>query len=1074
MYTYVFESAVNMTTLPLSLYFNGATNWVSSTEIDIAGSYGYSSRLIGVNFVGGQSVGTVNSMDVRCSAAQGLFTASNLTIAVSDLFSARANSAALNNLLFGSGASITGSAFADVLQGGAGDDLLFGGDGNDTLNGVGGNDTIFGQNGADTLSGGAGTNILDGGPGGDTLDGTGGTSTASYQDATAGVTASLLNTAGNTGDAAGDSYINIHNLTGSAFNDILAGDNAGDVIDGGAGDDTLTGGSGADTLIGGAGTNLLDGGGGGDRLDGTGGVSTASYQDAGAGVTASLLSPATNAGDAAGDSYINIHNLTGSAFNDVLVGDNAGDVLSGGAGDDVLTGGTGNDTLNGGAGNDTLKGGGGVDLLDGGAGADHFDGTGGTATVTYQDAAAGVTANLLNPAANTGDGAGDTYVNIHTVVGSAFNDTLTADNAGDTLMGGAGADTLTGGGGSDTLFGGAGDDTLVSGSGTEVLVGDAGADHLVGTAGAAFASYQDSGSGLTVNLLNPTLNTGDAAGDTYVNIHRLIGSTFADTLVADNAGDNIFGGAGNDTITGGAGADVLSGGAGDDTLAGGSGADMLAGGAGNDTLTGGAAVNILDGGAGADKLDGTGGVSTASYADATAGVTANLLNPAANTGDAAGDSYVAIHALAGSNFNDVLVADNAGDVLAGGAGGDTLTGGTGNDTLQGGAGNDTLTGGAGVNVLDGGAGADKLDGTGGTSTASYLDATAGVTANLFNPAANTGDAAGDTYVNIHRVQGSNFADTLVADNAGDLLIGGGGADVLTGGTGNDTLQGGAGNDTLNGGAGLNVLDGGAGADHLDGTGGTATASYQDAATGVKASLLNPTTNTGDATGDSYVNIHRLQGSSFSDTLTADNAGDRLSGGGGDDTLIGGTGADVLLGGAGANTLIGAGGSDTLAGGPGNNTFLFQTITDSSAAAPDRITDFHSGDLIDVSEIDADAGASGHQSFVLSSTPGVGHIVVAYNAAANTTVVSLYDNNSGVADGKIRLTGNIALTAADFILAPHAALSPAGGLGAARHARMVSAMAGFGASSAALAAVGPAHGLATVPAMVSAPHPAFGA
>ena len=142
------------------------------------------------------------------------------------------------------------------------------------------------------------------------------------------------------------------------------------------------------------------------------------------------------------------------------------------------------------------------------------------------------------------------------------------------------------------------------------------------------------------------------------------------------------------------------------------------------------------------------------------------------------------------------------DILSGGAGKDTLTGGTGNDTLNGGAGDDTLIGGAGTDILDGGAGADTLDGSGGTgSYAAYGDATAGVTVNLSTPGANTGDAAGDVYIGIHNVKGSNFADTIVGDNSGDKLAGGAGADTLTGGTGSDTLTGGAGADTLTGGLG---------------------------------------------------------------------------------------------------------------------------------------------------------------------------------------------------------------------------------------------------------------------------------
>ena len=136
-------------------------------------------------------------------------------------------------------------------------------------------------------------------------------------------------------------------------NDTLIG-NAGDnVLLGGDGDDILIGGEGDDILIGGERNNTLDGGAGSD---------TASYVTARAGVTVNLsLTGAQDTGGAGTDTLRNLENLTGSAFDDILIGN---------AGDNVLLGGEGNDTLNSRAGNDTLDGGGGNDILNGGAGND--------------------------------------------------------------------------------------------------------------------------------------------------------------------------------------------------------------------------------------------------------------------------------------------------------------------------------------------------------------------------------------------------------------------------------------------------------------------------------------------------------------------------------------------------------------------------------------------------------------------------------------------------------------------------------------------------------------------------------
>ena len=98
-------------------------------------------------------------------------------------------------------------------------------------------------------------------------------------------------------------------------------------------------------------------------LIGGGGSDTADYAHGGA-VRADLSNPATNTGDAAGDTYISIENLRGSDFNDILVGDAGNNTLDGGLGIDqtIYTGATGPITVDmaagtvsgPGVGNDTL------------------------------------------------------------------------------------------------------------------------------------------------------------------------------------------------------------------------------------------------------------------------------------------------------------------------------------------------------------------------------------------------------------------------------------------------------------------------------------------------------------------------------------------------------------------------------------------------------------------------------------------------------------------------------------------------------------------------------------------------
>ena len=73
-----------------------------------------------------------------------------------------------------------------------------------------------------------------------------------------------------------------------------------------------------------------------------------------------------------GDVLLNIEHMIGTAYNDLLTGDDSDNMLTGGSGDDVLRGGGGDDTLTGGGGDDTLTGGAGADQMTGGTGDDRF------------------------------------------------------------------------------------------------------------------------------------------------------------------------------------------------------------------------------------------------------------------------------------------------------------------------------------------------------------------------------------------------------------------------------------------------------------------------------------------------------------------------------------------------------------------------------------------------------------------------------------------------------------------------------------------------------------------------------
>jgi Ca2+-binding RTX toxin-like protein len=152
---------------------------------------------------------------------------------------------------------------------------------------------------------------------------------------------------------------------------------------------------------------------------------------------------------------------------------------------------------------------------------------------------------------------------------------------------------------------------------------------------------------------------------------------------------------------------------GNDILAGTSGDDVIAGLAGNDAISGGGGNDRLNGGPGSDRLDGGAGIDEADYSSAGSAVRADLVQSGTNSGEAQGDSYVAVENLRGSNFSDVLAGNDSANSIWGGQGDDQLFGRGGNDLLEGGTGNDTISGGTGNDTIIGGKGLDRVAGDAG-------------------------------------------------------------------------------------------------------------------------------------------------------------------------------------------------------------------------------------------------------------------------------------------------------------------------------------------------------------------------
>ena len=435
----------------------------------------------------------------------------------------------------------------------------------------------------------------------------------------------------------GNSFSNVANpltllTAATVFDNFFEGSDSNDEISATAYNDILLGWGGNDSLLGGAGADALFGGNGRD---------TASYAEAPEGLTVRLERPQSNSGEARGDSYSSIENVTGSAFNDLLYGDGGANVLRGGDGNDRLLSRAGNDSVFGEGGDDRFYAQSGTNLFDGGNGEDIVD---------YVFATNGVVVDLASNSGNSG-ASQDSLVNVEHAGGSAFDDQLTGDQLANRLQGRDGNDVLIGLAGDDSLFGGAGDDSLLGGAGEDALIGGDGRDT---------ASYADASEGLTVRLERPQSNSGEASGDSYSSIENVTGSAFDDLLYGDG-GDNVLrGGDGNDRLLSRAGDDSVFGEGGDDRFYAQSG------------------TNLFDGGDGEDIVD---------YAFATSAAVVDL---AAGSGSSAGSSnqLVSVEKAAGSRHDDSLSGDTNDNLLQGRDGDDILRGNAGDDDLFGGAGED--------------------------------------------------------------------------------------------------------------------------------------------------------------------------------------------------------------------------------------------------------------------------------------------------------------------------------------------------------------------------------------------------
>ncbi|WP_313526914.1 M10 family metallopeptidase [Shinella sp.] len=278
---------------------------------------------------------------------------------------------------------------------------------------------------------------------------------------------------------------------------------------------------------------------------------------------------------------------------------------------------------------------------------------------------------------------------------------------------------------------------------------------------------------------------------------------------------------------------------------------------------------------------------------------------------------------------------------------------------------------------------------------------------------------GDLRSLIENAKGGSGNDTINGNQGANSLFGNNGVDKLFGFDGNDTLNGGSGNDTLDGGTGKDILIGGLGSDTLIGGSGDDIASYAGATSAVNVSLLNPKSNGGEASGDTFSSIESLIGSNFADRLEGNAAANILNGGAGSDKIYGGAGNDKIYGGIGSDKLYAAAGADKLDGGTGADIFYFKKVSESTLVQRDIIYNFsHSqGDKIHLSIIDANINASGDQAFKFigekAFTEQAGQL--RYTNSKGGSDIFGDVNGDGKADFSIHFNKTIEFVKGDFIL-----------------------------------------------------------
>ena len=341
----------------------------------------------------------------------------------------------------------TGNNSNNILIGNAWANTLSGRSGNDTLDGRAGADRMVGDNGSDTY----------------VVDHIGDVVVETNATASTGGTDSVYSSLGR------------YTLGANVENGRIMATGAANLIGNGLNN----------VLYAGAGNNVLHGGAGSDTVD-------YSYATSAVRVNLGVTIAQATAGSGS-DTLISIEGLTGSRYNDLLIGNTVANVLNGHAGADRMFGGNGSD-------------------------------------IYYVDHAGDVVTET-NATASTGG--------TDSVYSSLGSYTLGVNVENGRIMA-TGSANLIGNGLNNVLYAGAGNNVLHGGAGSDTV------DYSYATSAVRV--------NLGVTIAQATAGSGS---DTLIAIERLTGSKYNDVLSGSTGNNKINGGAGNDILSGAAGLDIF-------------------------------------------------------------------------------------------------------------------------------------------------------------------------------------------------------------------------------------------------------------------------------------------------------------------------------------------------------------------------------------------------------------------------------------------------------------------------------------------------------------------------------------